>query len=129
MEYIAHTFGRTRTRVRYTVLSMLFIAMTVNFADRSTLSIAGAALQTQKGISVAAMGYLFSAFGWAYVAAQIPGGWLSGRFGSRRIYATIILPWSLLALTQGAVGLLAVVALVSYLVIVGPTERLELTGG
>ena len=29
------------------------------------------------------MGYIFSAFGWSYVVAQVPGGWLLDRYGSR----------------------------------------------
>ena len=54
----------------------------VNYADRATLSIAGSELSKQLGLSKVVMGYAFSAFGWAYVIGQIPGGWLLDRFGS-----------------------------------------------
>jgi MFS family permease len=33
------------------------------------------------------MGYIVSAFGWSYVIAQLPGGWLLERFGSKIVYA------------------------------------------
>jgi MFS transporter, ACS family, glucarate transporter len=92
-------------RVRFSILAMLFLATTVNYADRASLSIAGPGVQAQLGLSVVAMGYLFSAFGWAYVAAQIPGGWLLDRYGSRTVYAVSIFTWSAVALSQGAVGL------------------------
>jgi len=95
-----------RSRVRYTILFMLFVATTVNYADRATLSIVGASLQADLGLSAVTMGYIFSAFGWAYVAAQIPGGWLLDRFGSRRVYAGSIFLWSLFTLLQGTAGLL-----------------------
>jgi ACS family glucarate transporter-like MFS transporter len=91
-------------KLRYGVLALLFVATTVNYADRATLSIAGTQMQSQLGLSVVTMGYLFSAFGWSYVAAQIPGGWLLDRYGSRRVYLFSILMWSVLGLAQGAVG-------------------------
>jgi ACS family glucarate transporter-like MFS transporter len=53
-----------------------------------------------------AMGFVFSAFGWAYVIAQIPGGWLLDRFGSKKIYALSLVLWSTFTLLQGFVGFL-----------------------
>ena len=50
------------------------------------------------------MGYVFSAFGWAYVAAQLPGGGLLDKFGSKKVDAASIFFWSLFTLFQGAVG-------------------------
>ncbi len=70
------------SRVRFMILAMLFIAMAINYADRATISIVGSAMQKELGINAASLGYIFSAFGWAYVIAQIPCGWLLGRFGS-----------------------------------------------
>ncbi|HSX70644.1 MAG TPA: MFS transporter [Pseudomonas sp.] len=93
-------------RVRYSILLMLFLVTTVTFADRSSLSIAGAALQADLGIDAVTLGYIFSAFGWAYVIGQIPGGWLFDRFGAKRVYFTTLLCWSLFTLAQGLVGVL-----------------------
>src|SRR6202023_4347934 len=126
MNKSAQSVGQIRGRVRYSILAMLFIATTVNYADRATFSIAGPQVQAQLGLSAVAMGYLFSAFGWAYVAAQIPGGWLLDRFGSRRVYAASILLWSLFTLLQGTVSLLTggaiVVALFTLRLLVGLAE-------
>lgn len=93
-------------RVRYGILLMLFLVTSVTFADRSSLSIAGAAMQADLGIDAVTLGYIFSAFGWAYVIGQIPGGWLFDRFGAKRVYGTTLLLWSLLTLLQGFVELL-----------------------
>ncbi|AIO66941.1 MFS transporter [Burkholderia oklahomensis] len=92
------------SRVRFMILAMLFVVTTINYADRATISIAGAAMQKDLGIDAVSLGYIFSAFGWAYVIAQIPGGWLLDRFGSRRVYAASILMWSIFTLAQGAIG-------------------------
>jgi ACS family glucarate transporter-like MFS transporter len=72
------------------------------------------------------MGYIFSAFGWAYVICQLPGGWLLDRFGSKRVYAFSIFFWSLFTLMVGAVGfftgLTAIVILFSLRFLVGASE-------
>ena len=96
-----------RGYVRYLIVFMLFAATTVNYADRASLSIVGPAMQRQLHIDPIALGYIFSAFGWAYVIAQLPGGWLLDRFGSRAVYAGSILLWSVFTLLQGAAGFLA----------------------
>lgn len=93
-------------RVRYSILLMLFLVTTVTFADRSSLSIAGAALQADLGIDAVTLGYIFSAFGWAYVIGQIPGGWLFDRFCAKRVYFISLLCWSLFTLLQGLIGVL-----------------------
>ena len=67
-------------------------------------AIAGSSLQKDLGISAVTLGYIFSAFGWAYVAGQIPGGWLLDRFGSKKVYALSIFTWSLFTILQGYVG-------------------------
>jgi ACS family glucarate transporter-like MFS transporter len=96
------------SHTRYLVVLMLFLVSAVNYADRATLSIAGSELSRELGLSRVAMGYAFSAFGWAYVIGQLPGGWLLDRFGSKRVYAVSILAWSLFTFLQGFIGVFAV---------------------
>jgi MFS family permease len=51
------------------------------------------------------MGVIFSAFVWAYAIVQVPGGWLSDRFGARPVLATIVAYWSVMtAATAAATG-------------------------
>jgi ACS family glucarate transporter-like MFS transporter len=97
-----------QTRVRYLILLMLFLVTTINYADRATISIGGSSMQKDLGIDAVTLGYIFSAFGWAYVLGQIPGGWLLDRFGSKRVYAIGVFIWSLFTLLQGFVGMLPV---------------------
>jgi ACS family glucarate transporter-like MFS transporter len=94
------------TRVRYWIVLFLFLLTSVNFADRATLSIVGTDLAKQLKLDSVAMGYVFSAFAWAYVICQIPGGWLLDRFGSKRIYFWSIALWSVFTLLQGFIGVL-----------------------
>ena len=71
-----------RSHVRFRILALIFLVTTVNFADRAALSITGPSIQTEFGFDVIRMGYIFSAFSWAYVFSQVPGGWLIDRFGA-----------------------------------------------
>jgi ACS family glucarate transporter-like MFS transporter len=96
--------AQKQTHVRYLILFMLFVVTTINFADRATVSIAGASIQEDLGIDAVGLGYIFSAFGWAYVVGQIPGGWLLDRFGSKNVYAISIFTWSLFTLLQSFVA-------------------------
>ncbi|MBP2306466.1 MFS transporter [Azospirillum melinis] len=96
-----------RTNVRYLILAMLFLVTVINYADRATLSITGPVISKELGISAAEMGFIFSAFGWAYVLGQLPGGWLLDRYGSKIVYALSIFIWSVFTLMQGSIGFLA----------------------
>jgi ACS family glucarate transporter-like MFS transporter len=108
------------------IVTMLFLVTTVNYADRATLSIAGTPLAKELHLDPIAMGWIFSAFGWSYVIAQVPGGWLLDRFGSRLVYAFSILVWSLFTIMQGWVGFFsagtAVVVLFALRFLVGIAE-------
>lgn len=74
-----------KTNVRWLVVAILFMITSVNYADRATLSMAGSAIQKELGLSAIHMGYIFSAFGWAYVIAQFPAAGCRDCFGSKRI--------------------------------------------
>ncbi|GAN61452.1 MFS transporter [Acetobacter cibinongensis] len=83
-----------RSAVRYSVLAFLFTITAINYGDRATLGIAGTSISQDLGLTPISMGYIFSAFGWAYVLNQVPGGWLLDRFGSIRVYGVSLFAWS-----------------------------------
>lgn len=120
------------THVRYLILFLLFVVTTINYADRATIAIAGSSLQKDLGIDAVTLGFIFSAFGWAYVLGQIPGGWLLDRFGSKKVYAISIFTWSAFTLLQGFVGYLpmanAVLALFLLRFLVGAAEAPSFPG-
>jgi ACS family glucarate transporter-like MFS transporter len=95
------------TRVRYRIIALIFLITTINYADRATFSIAGSSASKELGLGAVQTGFILSAFAWAYVIAQIPGGALLDRFGTKRIYAGAIALWSLFTALQGVPGLIA----------------------
>ena len=93
-----------KSNFRWVIVSLLFFATAINYADRTVLSIAGPALAKSLHLDSVSMGYIFSAFGWSYVLAQLPGGWLLDRFGSRKIYAISLFVWSFFTFITGFTG-------------------------
>ncbi|WP_238082846.1 MFS transporter [Pseudescherichia vulneris] len=88
---------------RYLILLIIFIVTAINYADRATLSIAGTEVAKELQLNAVSMGYIFSAFGWAYLLMQIPGGWLLDRYGSKKVYTYSLFFWSLFTFLQGFV--------------------------
>ena len=121
-----------KTNVRWHVVIILFIITAVSVGDRSTLAIAGKDMTSALGINPGQMGWIFSAFAWAYCLAQIPGGWLLDRFGSKKIYLAGLCLWSVFTLLQGCVeifhGLGAVVCFTILLFLVGLCEAPVMPG-
>jgi MFS transporter, ACS family, glucarate transporter len=99
------TESTRRTRVRWLIIATLFVITTINYADRATFSIAGQSASKELGLDAVAMGYIMSAFAWAYVLGQIPGGALLDRFGSKKIYTAALVLWSFFTLLQGFAGI------------------------
>lgn len=94
------------THVRYAIISILFLVSCLSYSDRVALSLAGAAMDKDIGMSPMRLGYLFSGFSWAYVLGQLPSGGLLDRFGSKKVYGISIIAWSLCAFLIGFVGYL-----------------------
>ena len=124
--------GAPPTRIRYRIIALIFLITTLNYADRATFSIAGGAAGDDLGLGAIATGYVLSAFAWAYALAQIPGGALLDRFGTKRVYALAIALWSLFTALQGFVGfvtgLSAVASLFTLRFLVGICEAPSFPG-
>lgn len=120
------------TRVRWLILAILFAVTTINYADRATIAIAGPELKRVLGLSPVEMGYVFSAFAWSYVLAQLPGGWLLDRFGTKITYFFSIFLWSVFTMLMGTVGLLtgaaALATLFALRLLVGAAEAPSFPG-
>jgi ACS family glucarate transporter-like MFS transporter len=111
----AATAVKVQTRTRWMILAMLFAITTINYADRATISLAAPGIKKELGLDAVQMGFVFSAFAWSYVIAQLPGGWLLDRFGSKITYFFSIFLWSVFTMLTGAAGFVAGGAAVALL--------------
>ena len=108
--------GQKPSRVRQGVLAMLFVTVVINYLDRSNLSIAIPDIAGELQLDEKHKGLLLSAFGWAYCAFQIPGGWLVDRVRPRVLFATVCGLWSFATLLQGFAGTLLFLFSLRFLV-------------
>ncbi len=96
--------SRRARRMRVVALTLLMVAGTVNYLDRSALSIGNSSIRASLHLSDAEMGLLLSAFAVAYGVAQLPVGVLIDRFGPRRVMTAGLLLWSASQAAAGFVG-------------------------
>lgn len=102
------TIGARNSHIRFWIIAVLFIITSINYASRATLGIAGKPLAAEFHLTNVQLGYIFSAFAWAYVIGQIPGGGLLDRYGSRPVYLWSITLWAVFT------GLQAFVSYISF---------------
>lgn len=96
---------------RYAVLALIAIGTTINYLDRTLLSVAAPSMAKELGIGAVTMGLVFSAFSWSYALAQVPGGIFLDRMGVRITYFLSVAFWSVFTALQGfSTGLVSLVA-------------------
>ena len=83
---------------RFTVVALFFIATVLCYVDRVSISVAIIPLSRDRGYDAAAQGIILSAFFWGYLWPQLLGGWMSDRFGGRRVLAAGVAVWSIATL-------------------------------
>ena len=93
-----------RSRTRFRILALISVGTMINYLDRTVLGVAAPSLSSDLHIAPAVMGIVFSAFSWSYAAAQIPGGWVLDRIGTRLTYFLSVTLWSSFTLVQGFAG-------------------------
>lgn len=89
------------TKVRLLILLLITLATVLNYLDRAVLGVAAPAMTKELLIAPAVMGVIFSAFSWTYAVAQVPGGMMLDRLGTRVTYAVSLGVWSFFTLMHG----------------------------
>ena len=108
---------------KWTVCILLFLATTLNYLDRQTLSILAPVVQKELGLDNEKLGILFSVFYYSYTFAQFGVGGLLDRSQIRRAYGLGVLLWSAsAALTALASGF---GSLVFFRLLLGVTESVN----
>ncbi len=94
-----------RSKGRWYILALICLMYLITYLDRVNISTAAPIISKEFGFDKITMGVIFSAFVWAYALFQVPGGWLSDRFGARPVIGTIVAYWSVMtAVTAAASG-------------------------
>jgi sugar phosphate permease len=89
--------------IQRAALAMLVLAGVINYVDRATLAVANLLIRQDLGLSIADMGYLLSAFLWAYAFSQLPTGAMVDKLGPRLLLTCGLALWSLAQFLGGLV--------------------------
>ena len=89
------------TRKRYWVVALGFALAFITYIDRAAIGQAAGSIAADLHLSTVEMGYVFSAFGLAYAAFELPSGWLGDRIGARKVLLRIVLWWSFFTAATG----------------------------
>src|SRR5215831_10494872 len=97
---------------RWYILLLIGLMYLISYLDRVNISTAAPVISKEFGFDKITMGVIFSAFVWAYAMFQVPGGWLSDRFGPRNVLTIIVGYWSIMtAATAAATGFVSFVVI------------------
>src|SRR5258707_9930184 len=109
---VAAKASSARSYGRWYVLVLISLMYLITYLDRVNISTAAPVIAKEFGFDKITMGIIFSSFVWAYAAFQVPGGWLSDRFGARSVLTIIVSYWSIMtAATAAATGAVSFVVL------------------
>ncbi len=109
---MANSQSASRSKGRWYILGLICLMYLITYLDRVNISTAAPAISKEFGFDKITMGVIFSAFVWAYAIFQVPGGWLSDRFGARPVLASIVAYWSVMtAATAAATGAISFVVI------------------
>src|SRR5215472_3475002 len=93
--------GRAPSRFPLALASLLGAALMINYIDRGTISTAAPLIEKELGLTPSQLGWILSAFFWAYVPAQPLMGYLADRLGAARVLAGGFTLWSLATVFAG----------------------------
>lgn len=89
------------TGMRAGVVTLLALAIFINYVDRGNLSTAAPLMKDELHLTASQLGVLFSAFYWTYIPGQIFAGWLAERINAYRTLALGLAVWSLATAATG----------------------------
>jgi sugar phosphate permease len=94
--------GAQPSRGRWYILLLISVMYLITYLDRVNISTAAPQISKEFGFDKVTMGFIFSAFVWAYAVFQVPGGWLSDRFGARGVLGGVVTYWSIMTAATAA---------------------------
>jgi MFS family permease len=89
------------SRGRFTLLYLTLALSIITFLDRVAISSAALSIRGELRLTAVQLGWVFSAFTFAYAFFEIPSGWLGDVIGPRKVLARIVLWWSAFTMATG----------------------------
>ena len=81
------------SRVRWTIFLLMLMLTSVNYIDRTSLSVAMPLIGKELGLDPAMQGLILSSFFWTYAFMQVPSGVLVDVYKPRIVIALSTVGW------------------------------------
>ncbi|HEY3638866.1 MAG TPA: MFS transporter [Rhizomicrobium sp.] len=94
MTVVAESIAPPRAGMGAGVVTLLAIAVFINYVDRGNLATAAPLMKDELHLTASQLGFLFSAFFWTYIPSQLLAGWLAERINAYRTLAIGLAIWS-----------------------------------
>jgi len=91
------------SRLRWAILTLLFLATVLNYVDRQTLSILASLVQHDLGIDTIGYAHIVQCFLIAYTLSYLVTGWVTDKLGAKLTLALCLGWWSLANMMTGFV--------------------------
>ena len=82
-----------RVKTRHIILAVMCLMYFISYIDRVNIAVAGPFIRQEMGLTTVQLGLVFSAFAYPYAAMQILGGWMSDKFGPKKVLIVLSLIW------------------------------------
>jgi len=103
-------------RYKWLILGVLWLTLLISYFDRVAIAAALPFMIPELGLSPSVVGLVTGALFLSYTAVQVPAGYLTDRFGQRRIMAAAIAWWTVFSVLTGVVaGSIGALVLVRFL--------------
>ncbi|WP_042886760.1 MFS transporter [Cupriavidus necator] len=95
---------KQRFKTRHMILGVMCLMYFIAYIDRVNISVAAPLIREEMGLTSSQLGLVFSAFAYPYAAMQILGGWMSDKFGPKKVLIALSLIWGVATVLTGFAG-------------------------
>lgn len=101
------------------ILGVLFFGWMVSYIDRTAISLALINIGNDLSLTATELGFVLSAFFFGYAVMQIPGGWLTDKYGAIKLLIGAVIFWSVFTAFTGLAWSLTSLLLIRFLFGIG----------
>lgn len=89
------TGDKARTKVRYLLFFLMFVAIVINYMDRANFNVSVPLIEKQFGMDIGQIGRISFVWGLAYALVNFPAGWFADKLGIRKAASFALGWWSI----------------------------------
>ncbi|TWD89617.1 sugar phosphate permease [Neobacillus bataviensis] len=106
--------------MRWITLGFVFFMFVIDYADKAIAGFAAIPISKEFGLSPIQWGIVGSSFFWSFIFANIFGGTLADKFGTKKVLTFTAITWTVLQLCSAAITNLPM--LIAYRILLGIFE-------